>query len=297
MVVVFGSINLDLVAQVTRMPLPGETVRGQAFATAPGGKGANQALAAARAGASVKMFGAVGRDAFGAAALANLEASGVDLTGVIAVDTATGIAMIHVDAYGENAITVVAGANDGAHAGQVPDEALRPDAVLVMQLEVPLAEVMALAGRARGTRIVLNAAPAQALPDELLRMIDTLIVNETEAAFAAADLGLPAEPEQFALEASARYRCPVVVSLGSRGAIAAREGELIRIAAPAMDVVDTTGAGDALVGAVAAALDRGVSLRQALAEGVAAGSLACTRRGAQAALPTPAEIATLAATL
>ena len=297
MVVVFGSINLDLVAQVARMPVPGETVRGQAFATAPGGKGANQALAAARAGASVKMFGAVGRDAFGAAALANLEASDVDLTGVIAVDAATGVAVIHVDAHGENAITVVAGANDEAHAGQVPDNALRPEAILVMQLEVPLAEVMALAGRARGTRIVLNAAPALALPGELLQMIESLVVNESEAAFAAAELGLPAAPEQFAMETSARYGCAVVVSLGSRGAIAAREGELMLIAAPATDAVDTTGAGDALVGAFAAALDRGASLRQALAEGVAAGSLACTRHGAQAALPTRAEIAALAATL
>ena len=297
MVVVFGSINLDLVAQVARMPVPGETVRGQAFATAPGGKGANQALAAARAGASVKMFGAVGRDAFGAAALANLEASGVDLAGVIAVDAATGVAVIHVDAHGENAITVVAGANDEAHAGQVPDEALRPDAVLVMQLEVPLAEVMALAGRARGTRIVLNAAPALALPIELLQMIDVLVVNENEADFTAAALRLPAEPEQFAVEASEQHGCAVVVSLGSRGAIAAREGELILIDAPATDVVDTTGAGDALVGAFAAALDRGATLRQALADGVAAGSLACTRRGAQAALPMRAEIAALAATL
>ena len=297
MVVVFGSINLDLVAQVARMPVPGETVRGQAFATAPGGKGANQALAAARAGASVKMFGAVGRDAFGAAALANLEASGVDLAGVIAVDAATGVAVIHVDAHGENAITVVAGANDEAHAGQVPDNALRPDAILVMQLEVPLAEVMALAGRARGTRIVLNAAPALALPEDLLRMIDTLVVNESEAAFAATELGLPEESEQFAIDASARYGCTVVVSLGSRGALAAREGELVLIAAPSVDVVDTTGAGDALVGAYATALDRGASLRQALAEGVAAGSLACTRRGAQDALPARTEIAALAVTL
>jgi ribokinase len=128
-------------------------------------------------------------------------------------------------------------------------------------------------------------------------MIDTLVVNESEAAFAAADLGLPEDSGQFAIDASERYGCTVVVSLGARGALAAREGELVVIAAPAMDVVDTTGAGDALVGAYAAALDRGASLRQALAEGVAAGSLACTRRGAQAALPAHAEIAALAATL
>jgi ribokinase len=297
MVIVFGSINLDLVARVARMPLPGETVRGQAFATVPGGKGANQALAAARAGARVAMFGTVGRDAFGAAALANLEGAGVDLTGVQAVDAATGVALINVDAHGENAITVVAGANGEAHAAQVPDAALRPDAVIVMQLEVPVAEVMMLAGRARGTRIVLNAAPAQALPEDLLRMIDTLVVNASEAAFAAAELGLPEDAGQFAADASERYGCSVVVSLGSRGALAAREGELVYVAAPETLVVDTTGAGDALVGAYAAALDRGASLRQALTEGVAAGSLACARHGAQAALPAHAEIAALAATL
>ena len=290
MVVVFGSINLDLVAQVARMPVPGETVRGQAFATAPGGKGANQALAAARAGASVKMFGAVGRDAFGAAALANLEASGVDLAGVIAVDAATGVAVIHVDAHGENAITVVAGANDEAHAGQVPDNALRPDAILVMQLEVPLAEVMALAGRARGTRIVLNAAPALALPIELLRMIDVLVVNETEAAFAAAALRLPAEPEQFAVEASEQHGCAVVVSLGSRGAIAAREGELILIDAPATDVVDTTGAGDAFSGALAALLASDRSLEDAVRGAVVAAGLSTTVPGAREGMPTLADL-------
>jgi ribokinase len=297
MVVVFGSINLDLVAQVDRMPHPGETLPGRAFATVPGGKGANQALAAARAGADVRMFGAVGRDAFGVAALANLEASGVDLAGIIAVDPPTGVALIHVDALGENAITVVAGANGEVHAGQVPDEALGSATTLVMQLEVPLAEVVRLARRAHRARIVLNAAPALAMPEDLLRLIDTLIVNETEAAVVAAALHLPAEPEPFAVEASARYGCAVVVSLGSSGVFAARGDERLRIAAPATHAIDTTGAGDALVGALAAALDHGASLRQALAEGVAAGSLACTARGAQAALPTRAEIAALAATL
>jgi ribokinase len=297
MIVVFGSINLDLVAQVARIPAPGETLAGNSFATMPGGKGANQALAAARAGARVKMFGAVGRDAFAATALANLEASGVDLAGVAAVDDATGVALIHVDAQGENAITVVAGANGRTRAAQVPDAVLDSATTLVLQLEVPIAEVAELANRAGNAHVILNAAPAATLPDNLLRRLGTLIVNESEAVVLGTDLRLPTTPDEFAQAAALRYRCTVIVTLGPKGALAVRDGERIAIAAPAMAVVDTTGAGDALVGALAAALDRGAALRQAVAEGVAAGSLACGGRGAQAALPARGAIAALAATL
>ena len=299
MVVVFGSINLDLIAQVLRIPAPGETLAGEAFAMAPGGKGANQALAASRAGAKVAMFGAVGRDAFAASALANLEASGVGLAGVVPTDSSTGVALIHVDTRGENSITVIAGANGDARAAQVPDEVLSPATTLVMQLEVPMKQVVELASRARrrGCHVVLNAAPAVALPDELLRLVSTLIVNEGEAAIVGAALGLPTMPEPFAEAAAARYQCGIVVTLGSAGAIAVRDNEHIIVAAPSVAVVDTTGAGDALVGAFAAAIDRGASLRQALTEGIAAGSLACTGRGAQAALSDRNAITKLAATL
>jgi ribokinase len=297
MVVVFGSINLDLVAHVARMPAPGETLSGHSFSCLPGGKGANQALAASRAGAQVKMFGAVGRDTFAAPALANLEASGIDVAGVAAVDDATGVALIHVDAQGENAITVIAGANAHARAAQVPDTMLGPGATLVLQLEVPIAEVAALVNRAGGAHVIVNAAPATALPDTLLRRVGTLIVNESEAMVLGADLRLPATPDAFANSAAARYHCTVVVTLGAQGALAVRDSEAIVIAAPSVAVVDTTGAGDALVGAFAAALDRGAPLRQALAEGVAAGSLACAGHGAQAALPARDAIAALAATL
>src|SRR4029434_7986377 len=147
---------------------------------------------------------------------------------------------------------------------------------LVLQLEVPMAEVAALVSRAGGAHVILNAAPAAALSDELLRRIGTLIVNESEAMVVGADLHLPTTPGEFANAAALRYHCTVVVTLGSKGALAVRDGEHIAIAAPTMAVVDTTGAGDALVGAFAAALDRGALLRQALAEGVAAGSLACS---------------------
>ena len=299
MVVVFGSINLDLVAQVLRIPAPGETLAGQSFSMVPGGKGANQALAASRAGAKVAIIGAVGRDAFATNALANLEASGVDLAGVVATDSSTGIALIHVDSKGENSITVIAGANGDARAAQVPVELLGPATTLVLQLEVPMAQVMELAMRARlrGTRVVLNAAPAVPLSEDLLSLVSTLIVNEGEAAIVGAALGLPTLPDLFAKAAAARFQCGVVVTLGSAGAIAVRDNEHILVAAPSTAVVDTTGAGDALVGAFAAALDRGASLRQALTEGIAAGSLACTGRGAQAALPDRGAIMRLAATL
>ncbi|HQR12162.1 MAG TPA: ribokinase [Casimicrobiaceae bacterium] len=297
MVVVFGSINVDLVAHVARIPLPGETLAGTSFGTSPGGKGANQALAARRAGAKVRMFGAVGRDAFAASALANLDAEGIDLSGVAALDRPTGVALIHVDARGENAITVVAGANGGATAGQVPDDALGATATLVLQLEVPIGEIALLLRRTRGARVILNAAPASTLPDALLREVDILVVNESEAAVVGETLGLPTAPGTFARDAAARVRNAVVVTLGERGALAATGDESFAIAAPVTSVVDTTGAGDALVGALAAALDRGASLRHALAEGVAAGSLACRAFGAQDAIPGKEAIAALAATL
>ncbi len=297
MVVVFGSINLDLIAQVARMPLPGETLAGTSFSTSPGGKGANQALAARRAGANVRMFGAVGRDAFAASALANMEAGGVDLAGVVDLDRSTGVALIHIDTRGENTITVVAGANGDARAAQVPDDALGPDATLVFQLEVPLGEIEALVRRARSSRIILNAAPAVPLSDALLHQLSVLVVNETEAAAMSEALKIASEPEAFARAVAAQFHCTVVVTLGSRGALAVHADEFLEISAPRTQVVDTTGAGDALVGALAAALDRGASLRVALAEGVAAGSLACAGLGAQDVLPARDAIQALAATL
>jgi ribokinase len=283
MIIVFGSINLDLVARVPRIPAPGETVAGVAFDTAPGGKGANQALAAREAGAQVALFGAVGSDAFAAAALANLAAAGVALDGVARVEGATGVALITVDAGGENAIAVVAGANALARADQVPGPALRKGATVLMQLETPLREVTALARRARasGARTMLNAAPAASLPAGLLRDLDVLIVNESEAAACAAPLGLPGEPQEFAARVHERFGCTVVVTLGARGALTAIAGEAVRAAPPAVSVVDSTGAGDAFCGSLAAALDRGEPLRAGLDAAVRAGALACTFRGAQ----------------
>jgi ribokinase len=266
-VIVFGSINLDLVARVDAIPRPGETLLGKSLVIAPGGKGANQALAARNFGAQVAMFGAVGRDAFADAALANLALSGVDLTGIARVDEPTGVALINVDARGENAITVVPGANAHARASQVPDDLLLLSNTLLMQLEVPLAEVAMLArrARARGTRVILNGAPAVPITPDLLRDIDFLVVNEHEAAIC---LGGGSGTN-------------VVLTLGARGAELDWRGTPYSEAPPAVEVVDTTGAGDALCGAFAAALDRGLPPPEALREGVRAGALACTHAGAQ----------------
>jgi ribokinase len=288
MVVVFGSINLDLVARVARIPAPGETLSGSTFATLPGGKGANQALAARRAGAEVALYGAVGRDAFAAAALANLAAAGVQLDGVTPVDIGTGVALIHVDDHGENAITVIPGANALARAAQVPDERLVAGNTLLLQLEVPMTEVEAVAMRAHraGARVVLNAAPAARLPSALLRSLDVLVVNEHEASSYARALGAPDDPMAFLAYAQEQFGVAVVLTLGARGAVTIMDGEQVQSESPQVDVIDTTGAGDALAGTLAAALDRGASLPRALAQGVDAGAVACTHHGAQASWPS-----------
>ena len=200
MIVVFGSINLDLVARTERLPQPGETITGLSFAVLPGGKGANQALAARRAGADVAMAGAVGTDLFAETALSGLIASGVDVAWVRRDATPTGVAMIHVERSGQNAITVIPGANAQALAATVPDAAIGPGTTLLLQLEVPLDAVCDIATRARrrGARVILNAAPARALPATLLADVDVLLVNAIEAATVATALDLPGAPEDFA---------------------------------------------------------------------------------------------------
>lgn len=292
MIVVFGSINVDLIARVARIPAPGETLPGSSFVTAPGGKGANQALAARRAGANVALYGAVGCDSFAAAARVNLDASGVRCEGVVTVATSTGIALINVADTGENAITVIPGANALARAAQVPDDMLTPDTTLLLQLEVPHGEVEQLARRAheRGARVILNAAPAAALAGALLHSLDILLVNEHEAAMLATELRLARDPVAFADAMRTRFATTAVITLGARGALTTADGQSLAATPPAVTVIDTTGAGDALAGAFAVALDRNASLPRALAEGVAAGALACTRHGAQAALPDAAAI-------
>ncbi len=296
MMLIFGSLNLDLVARVPRLPAPGETLSGTSFKALPGGKGANQALAAQRAGAEVAMVGAVGDDAFATPALAGLVAAGVDVAAVKVVPGPTGVALIHIDANGENAITVVAGANALAQAAHIDAKRWADTSTLLLQLEVPLPEVMAAAGaaRARGIRVVLNAAPMQPLPSALLEAIDVLIVNEHEAAALAAALAIPADLNALADALAQRLAIAVVLTLGAQGAMVAAQGMRLHARPPPIAVIDSTGAGDALAGALTAALDRGAPWPQALVEAVAAGTLACGDVGAQSALASGATIAAFA---
>jgi len=300
MIVVFGSLNIDLVFALAALPRRGETVLAPSYRTVPGGKGANQAAAAARAGARVLMAGRVGDDAFGRAAVDALAAVGVDTAGVEAGRAPTGCAAVLVDAAGENSIAVAGGANLEAAAGQVGDADLGPGTTVVVQMEVPVEETAALArrARARGARVILNLAPAREPPPGLLDSIDVLVVNRIEAEMAAAGFAPGALPEELARLLAAAHGITAVVTLGGEGALAVGpDGGGWRIGAAGVRAVDTTGAGDAFVGVLAAALDGGEDLAEALRLASAAAGLACTADGARAGLADRAEIARAAAAL
>jgi len=290
-VVVFGSVNVDLTFRLERLPGVGETVIGPACTIAPGGKGANQALAASRAGAAaaVRLCAAVGDDAFADEALRELRADGVDLSAVHRVKRPTGCAAIGVDAAGRNQIMVAAGANAAASADAVPDAWLGPDTILVLQMEVPWTESLRLARRARtsGARVCLNLAPFLPVAPAELEHVDFLIVNETEAHALAAAV---AASDGSAASLAASTGRAVIVTRGADGAAYAAGAERCDAPALAVEPVDTTGAGDAFVGAFAASIDRGTPIPEALAFAAAAGSLACLAPGAQAGLPRRAAI-------
>jgi len=291
-VTVAGSLNMDLVVRTPHIPEPGETIIGGEFRTVPGGKGANQAVAAARLGAQVAMVGRVGGDAFGGLLLDNLAAAGVDPAFVTRdPQAATGVALIEVDDAGQNSIVVVSGANSRLSPADVEAAAAAIGAadVLLLQLESPLETVTRAAqvARAQGVTLILNPAPARPVPAGLLGLVDVLIPNESETALLT---GLPAGDQEEAQAAAAALRrmgvATVILTLGGRGALLAYEGgtELF----PAFDVtpVDTTAAGDAFVGGLGVALAEGRPLREAVRWGNAAGALATTRLGAQPSLPT-----------
>ncbi|MCC7425915.1 MAG: ribokinase [Alphaproteobacteria bacterium] len=289
MIVCFASINLDLFFALPHLPQPGQTVLCPGVVMTPGGKGANQALAAARDGARVLAVGAVGRDALAAPALALLREGGVDLGRVVACDAPTGCAAVQVDAQGRNQIAVASGANLAARAAQAEDAILGPDTTLLLSMEMDAGETAALIARARtrGARIVLNLAPGGALPAESFAAIDALLVNEDEAAWLAAHMGA-AGPDAAAL-AQATGRA-VIRTLGAEGAELAAGGAFWRIGALGVDAIDTVAAGDAFAGVLAATLDRGASLADAMRRASVAAALACTKRGAQSSLPARAEI-------
>ncbi|HYZ24708.1 MAG TPA: ribokinase [Rhodopila sp.] len=288
MIVAFGSINLDLIFAVSRLPAPGETVLGPTTRIEPGGKGANQALAAARDGARVVMAGAVGTDSLADAALALLQAEGVDLTRVRRVPASTGCAAISVDPAGRNAIVVGSGANLAATAAQIEDALLTPETTLILQMEVPAAETAALIQRAHtaGSRIVLNLAPAAPLLEDALRSTDVLVVNESEAAALAAELDCPASAP--ALRARL-CNGAVVLTRGEAGAEAADATAAWHQPAVPIQAIDTTAAGDCFVGVLAHALDQGTPLRDAVTRASRAAAICCTRQGSQGSIPRAEE--------
>jgi ribokinase len=285
-VVVVGSINADLVVVTERLPGPGETVSGGRFARHGGGKGANQAVAAARLGARVAMVGAVGADELGDAAVAELQDEGIDVSGVVRMDdAATGVALIVVDAHGENQIAIAAGANGRLGPAHVPR--LEGEGVLLVGFEVPDQVVVAGAAAAAGWTTILNPAPARAIPEAVVAARPILTPNATEAA----QLTGEEDPEAAARALRERTGAPVLITLGSAGALLLDgEGGAERLPAPEVDVVDTTGAGDALNGALAAELAAGRPLAEAARFAIAAAARSTTREGARGGMPRRAEV-------
>jgi ribokinase len=295
MILVAGSANLDFVVRADHIPAPGETVLGRDFKTFPGGKGANQAVASARAGGMpTAMLLALGNDAFAAPLVDSLTQAGVQLHTVRAASEPTGTAFICVSDDGENAITVAPGANNAllpAHLAQhLPS--LKGITHLLMQLETPLATVQAYAqaAKAQGVQVVLNAAPARVLPAQLLALVDMLIVNEGELTALTSGLG-------SLQDKLAQLPVPcVVVTLGAKGCLArVRDAQgrstVVEQGAFKVNVVDTTGAGDTFCGVLVAALGQQATLAQALQRASAAGALACTQLGAQSSIPTASAVA------
>lgn len=293
MITVIGSVNLDLIATVERLPRPGETVPGDSFSTAPGGKGANQALAARRAGAEVRMVGAVGSDAFAAEALALLSAGGVDLSRMREADTATGIAVILVGEGGENVIAVIPGGNGTVAPGDLDEAGLQAGGHLLLQLEIPLDTVAAAlkAARAAGAVSLLNTAPFRAEAADLLAEADVVVANETEFDLYAAALSLGgADREARMRDFCGRSGRAIVVTLGADGVVAATPDGFFRAQGLLIEPVDTVGAGDTFCGYLAAGLEAGLALPDALRRAAAAGSLACLKPGAQPSIPFSAEV-------
>ncbi len=295
-VVVLGSMNMDLVVRVGHIPRPGETVLGRDFVTVPGGKGANQAAAAARLGVRVEMLGRVGADAFGEAMLANLYAQGVG-TAHVRRDHAnpSGIALITVDERGENAIVVAPGANGRVSVEDVEgaEDVIKQAQFLLMQFEVPLPTVRAAIGLASrwGVRVILNPAPAQAVRPDFFQGVYCLVANETEAEILTGLAVRSLEAAARAGQALRQMGVPVaIVTLGAEGALLSTEEGDLHVPARKVEVVDTTAAGDAFIGGLVAALLKGMPWPEAVRYATCAGTLATTVLGAQTSLPDAARV-------
>lgn len=291
-VVIFGSINMDLAIATPRLPLPGETITGSNFATAPGGKGANQAVAASRLGVTTHIVGRVGVDGFGDKLLASLATAGVQTEGVLKSDrSSSGIAVIAIGGAGENSIIVVPGANgeiDRRDSDRLKD-LLPGKTALLLQLEIPLEAVTNAAKIAKeiGIKVILDPAPFRAdIPADFYQLIDIITPNEIEASQL---VGFPVNNRETATKAARELRWRgvkiAIVKLGARGVICVAENETFFQPAFPVDAVDTVAAGDAFNGGLVAALDRGLLLREAVKWGAAAGALCVTKSGAQSAMP------------
>jgi ribokinase len=291
-ILVIGSLNADLVVRAPHFPQPGETISGGDLRIIPGGKGANQAVAAARQGASVAMLGRVGQDSFGPFLLESLKSDLVDISHVHLDGSATGTAIIVVDANGQNSIVLSPGANGKVSPEDVDNaSALRPGLIL-LQLEIPISTVLHAARRARqnGSLVILNPAPAQSLPDELISLADFVIPNETELSLLSGievrDISSAEKAARVLLDRGARN---VIVTLGSKGALVISGKQVTQVASYKVDVVDTTAAGDAFIGGFASAMLRRLEIVDAVKYANACGALAVTKFGAQPSLPTKEE--------
>lgn len=290
-IAVLGSLNLDLVLRTPRVPQAGETLSGHSFATYPGGKGANQAVACARLGARVRMIGRIGSDSQGQQLLCSLQADGVDCAQVsLDASQSSGVAMILVEDSGQNRILLAAGANATLTTAQVDAAAstVRGAALLVCQLETPLDSVrhaMEIAHTA-GVPVLLNPAPAQTLPPQLLSKLSYLVPNETEASLLC---GMPVCDVPSAMRAALQLRALgtaiVLITLGAHGVVLADDNGCQHFPAQAVHAVDSTAAGDTFIGGLAAGLVSGMHLIQAIAQGQAAAALCVTRQGAQSSIP------------
>jgi ribokinase len=294
MIVVFGSLNIDMVMRVEKMPRPGDTVLCPSYKMVPGGKGANQAVAAAKAGAPVKLFGKIGDDEFGRLALNSLKETSIDLMGVVvSEESSTGCASVCVNAQGENMITVASGANLNAQEKEVPNFLLSKETTLLLQMETPVEENWNIIRRAKkfGAYIILNLAPAENVPQDILQSLNVLVMNQSEAALLALHLGFDViSPTVAARRIAANFGITCVVTLGGEGAIACSPKGTWEVKAMEIEPVDTTAAGDAFVGVFAAALDSGADMATALRRASVASGLACLKPGAQVSLPTLSEI-------
>jgi len=299
-ILVIGSLNADLVVRTPRFPAPGETISGEDLSIIPGGKGANQAVAAARQGVTVAMVGRVGNDSFGPTLLQNLQDNRIETTHVQTSESATGTAIIVVDSSGQNSIVLSPGANGKVTPSDVDSVSFQDVDMLLLQLEIPLETVVHAADVARQNRlrVILNPAPARRLPDSLLADVDILVPNESELQLLS---GQPVTDTDSAKSAARilleKGLKTVIVTLGANGALLVTDEMVTYVPTFEVDVVDTTAAGDAFIGGLAAALLNGRSLEDAVRYGNASGALAAAKFGAQPSLPTAEDIQNLIQTL